>query len=95
VLLIGAGEYPLAKRSARLLRGLIRQTGHQRPLSYLADVLGEDVDTGDSPEPVELGRGQIAELCELLSGVQDEPLAELRAGCERFVGEAEPWNVPG
>jgi hypothetical protein len=47
MLLIGAGEYPIPKRSARLLRTLIRQTGYQRPLSYLADVLGDDLDAGD------------------------------------------------
>ena len=48
-------------------------------------MITEDLDAGESPEPIELGRSQITALVDLLASVEDGPLVEeLHAGCERY-----------
>ena len=66
VLLIGAGEYPLAEDEARWLESVIRMTcldasgrawdREAAAALQLADVIAEDLARGFLPEPVELGR---------------------------------------
>ena len=69
VLLIGAAPYRLDEDAARWLMETIRRsctynTGFARDVVaraclQLADVIAEDLDRGDSPEPIELGRSHV------------------------------------
>jgi hypothetical protein len=89
VVLVGARPYALPERSAIELRDLIHTRGpDDPPLGYLADAIGEDLEHGESPEPLDLGHEQIEALVEILFGaILDEPLPRLREACQRF---AEP-----
>jgi hypothetical protein len=89
VVLVGAPPYALPERSAIELRDLVRtRAPDDRPLSYLADAISEDLEHGESPEPLDLGHEQIEALVEILCGaILDEPLQRLREACQRF---AEP-----
>jgi hypothetical protein len=86
VVLVGARPYPLPERSAIELRDLIRtRAPDDRPLGYLADAISEDLEHGESPEPLDLGHEQIEALVEILSGaILDKPLQRLRNACQRF-----------
>jgi hypothetical protein len=67
VVLVGARPYPLPERSAIELRDLIRtRAPDDRPLGYLADAISEDLEHGESPEPLDLGHEQIEALVEIL-----------------------------
>jgi hypothetical protein len=89
VVLVGARPYALPEDSAIELRELIRtRAPDDRPLGYLAEAVNEDLEHGESPEPLDLGHEQIEALVEILSGaIPDEPLQRLREACQRF---AEP-----
>jgi hypothetical protein len=89
VVLVGARSYALPERSAIELRDLIRtRAPDDRPLGYLVDAISEDLEHGESPEPLDLGHEQIEALVEVLFGaILDEPLQRLRGACQRF---AEP-----
>jgi hypothetical protein len=89
VVLVGARSYALPERSAIELRDLIRtRAPDDRPLGYLADAISEDLEHGESPEPLDLGHEQIEALVEILFGaILDEPLQRLCEACQRF---AEP-----
>jgi hypothetical protein len=67
-------------------RDLIRtRAPDDRPLGYLADAISEDLEHGESPEPLDLGHEQIEVLVEVLFGaILDEPLQRLRNACQRF-----------
>jgi hypothetical protein len=89
VVLVGARPYALPERCAIELRDLIRtRAPDDRRLGYLADAISEDLEHGESPEPLDLGHEQIEALVEILFGtIRDEPLQRLREACQRF---AEP-----
>jgi hypothetical protein len=77
VFLIGAAEYRVAGEEAWRLEGVIRDKCvdlHGRPLDdnaracmQLADVIREDLERGDSPEPIELGRSHVEGLCKYVT----------------------------
>jgi hypothetical protein len=98
VLLIGAAPYRLSEDSARWLAERIRRLcvdegGHAldlpaRACLQLADVLEEDLDRGESPEPIELGRLQVEGLLVYVfrdnSFRGDDELITLYWGLPRF-----------
>jgi hypothetical protein len=86
VLLVGARPYALPEQSALELRELIRKhASDDRMLGYLADAITEDLEQGESPEPIDLGHAQIDALVDILFGAgRDEALERLRQACERF-----------
>jgi hypothetical protein len=73
VFVIGAAEYRVPGDEAWRLEGVIRDKCvdlHGRPLDHnaraciqLADVIREDLERGESPEPIELGRSHVEGLC--------------------------------
>ncbi len=86
VLLIGGRAYPLPQRSALYLCDRIRQTGSdERTFNYLAESIEENLATGESMEPIELGNRQIEPLADILWPVDDPALARLRIACERYL----------
>jgi hypothetical protein len=82
-LLIGAAEYPLTKVEAIRLEQTIRRKcvneqhlpldDDARACLQLADVLAEDLASGASPEPIELGISHVEGLREHV--VADESIA--------------------
>jgi hypothetical protein len=86
VLLVGARPYALPEQSALELRDRIREhAGDDRMLGYLADAITEDLERGESPEPIDLGHAQIDALADVLFGAgRDEALERLRQACQRF-----------
>jgi hypothetical protein len=106
VLLIGAAPYRLDERGARWLEETIRErfrVDDGRPVGLseldeaaracirLADVLAEDLASGSSPEPIELGRWQVEGLLAYVLRdylVQsDEELAALYVALRRYRGD--------
>jgi hypothetical protein len=103
-LLIGASPYVLDESAALWLEETIRRrfsddTG--RPLDLdqldragvkclqLADVISEDLQNGDSPEPIELGETHISALAVILDDPPGETTAQLRSlvdACKRYNG---------
>jgi hypothetical protein len=85
VVLIGARPYALPERSAIELRDLIRtRAPDDRPLGYLADAISEDLEHGESPEPLDLGHEQVEALGEISSA---------RSWTSRYSVCARPANV--
>lgn len=100
-LLIGAAPYRLSEDAARWLEKRIRRLcadegGHPldivaRSCLQLADVLAEDLNRGESPEPIELARLQVEGLLgyvlrdEAFRG--EEELTTLYWGLQRFRGD--------
>jgi hypothetical protein len=85
-LTIGGRAYRLPERSALLLCDCIRRlVSDERPLSYIADTIDEDLAAGGSLEPIDLGTRQIETLADILWGVADGPLSELHMACERYM----------
>jgi hypothetical protein len=90
--LVGARPYTLPEQSALELRDRIREhASDDRMLGYLADAISEDIEPGESPEPLDLGHEQIVALVEILLGaILDEPLQRLREACQRFAEPGAP-----
>jgi hypothetical protein len=100
VFLIGAAEYRVPGDEAWRLEGVIREKCvdlHGRPLDenaracmQLADVIREDLERGDSPEPIELGRSHVEGLCEYVIGEEEiasvEQLTNLCDALKRYQG---------
>jgi hypothetical protein len=94
-LLIDAAEYRVTDVQARRLEQAIRRScidEHGHPLDdaaraclQLADVLAEDLATGYSPEPIELGISQAEGLRQHVVEDEDvEELTELRDAIKRY-----------
>ena len=93
VLLIGAAEHPLTPMQAEHLAEVIRERclderglpldDDARACLQLADVLGEDLATGSSPEPIEL---RMSHLDGLRAHVVDDrgPLRDLGDAVRRY-----------
>jgi hypothetical protein len=86
VFLVGGRAYSVPEQSAIELRDRIRaHVSDDRTLSYLADAITEDLEQGESPEPLDLSHRQIEALAEILVGASpDEPRERLRQACQRF-----------
>jgi hypothetical protein len=85
VFLIGAAEYRVPGEEAWRLEGVLREKCvdlHGRPIDenaracmQLADVIREDLERGESPEPIELGRSHVEALCEYV--IEEEEIASV------------------
>ncbi len=100
-LLIGASPFALSEEDAWWLTHRIRETCvdvSRRPLDtdamaclQLADVLADDLERGDSPEPIELGHSHARGLTEHVLGLgaaQEHELEAFYAALLRFRGNS-------
>jgi hypothetical protein len=86
VFLVGGRSYAIPEQAAIELRDRIREhAGDDRTLADLADVITEDLEQGESPEPLDLSHRQIEALADILFGASpDESRERLRQACQRF-----------
>ena len=100
-LLVGAASFALEEEDAWWLVHRIRETcvdDSRRPVDaeallclQLADVLCEDLDAGNSPEPIELGQSHANGLTEHVlapGAVQEHEMQPLYAALLRFRGDS-------